>query len=574
MTIISNSQRPYLKSIELVDPPANASWANGRIVWEVKFSETVRGVGLDDFFAPPGAQLHDQNGTFVDSWNNGAEGDTFFVSVSGASPDYFYDESVRLRIPLRLEDVDVSWLPAPPSNLDGSGYPSVSKGIGFPYENAGGVWFKFTKQQNDAFFHPPTVPGVEWETPTMTQTGLETWVYAYPGYPIVGTPSLSPSGITSAVLSDQGLISYQPQVATAAEVSVLTPSDYSTIWKNIDFPYVDGGGVWAEVVVDQPIYNFSGLLNFSENGVSNTPYTLNAAYPPANAGGAHQGPIYVYLTRSAGSSENSSALQATEIEYSLTQTNYGATITSLGNDPLDYGYDETVVINQHTPNQALPDSVAGNLIQPDLGAAGFDTLDLTHHSAAERVVLATDYGFEIENLLVYGAAALTHAYSFANFDRYIVGGNIVFYGSDAQSEVVQIVYDAGAGSNNQIYFGHDGLPGIKKTDVVDYSLNSSISIEVDLSDKDVEDGDVVTVSFRSANGSTTEPGADIVYSAEGVFGSQGDDDITGDGASNVLWGAGGNDTLKGGDGDDFRMVRAWLDERTRAQTISSFSRCL
>jgi Ca2+-binding RTX toxin-like protein len=88
--------------------------------------------------------------------------------------------------------------------------------------------------------------------------------------------------------------------------------------------------------------------------------------------------------------------------------------------------------------------------------------------------------------------------------------------------------------------GDDAIAGGAGNDTIDGGAGSDT---VDLSDASKVEVDL-------ASGSATGEGSDDLEGIENVLGSPGDDEITGDGAANVLAGAAGDDTIGGGAGDD------------------------
>ncbi|HEY7755960.1 MAG TPA: hypothetical protein VID69_07020 [Actinomycetota bacterium] len=88
--------------------------------------------------------------------------------------------------------------------------------------------------------------------------------------------------------------------------------------------------------------------------------------------------------------------------------------------------------------------------------------------------------------------------------------------------------------------GNDAIAGAAGNDTIDGGGGNDTL--------DLSDASKVTVDL--AAGSATGEGSDDVEGIENVLGSPGNDEITGDGAANVLAGAAGNDTIDGGAGDD------------------------
>ena len=103
---------------------------------------------------------------------------------------------------------------------------------------------------------------------------------------------------------------------------------------------------------------------------------------------------------------------------------------------------------------------------------------------------------------------------------------------------VDIFYGYGGDDTFSSLAGADIIDGGAGTDQVNYLFSSAITI--DLSVK--EDG--------YATGSGGEADGDKLKNIENIFGSTGNDILTGDEKANELTGSGGNDELYGGDGDD------------------------
>lgn len=89
--------------------------------------------------------------------------------------------------------------------------------------------------------------------------------------------------------------------------------------------------------------------------------------------------------------------------------------------------------------------------------------------------------------------------------------------------------------------GNDSIDGGDGFDFVDYSGNDPhMTTYVNLD-----------CGYASYQDSMEHSYQDTIANVEGVIGSQGDDDITGNAQDNWLQGNSGNDTLDGGDGADF-----------------------
>lgn len=115
----------------------------------------------------------------------------------------------------------------------------------------------------------------------------------------------------------------------------------------------------------------------------------------------------------------------------------------------------------------------------------------------------------------------------------------------------------GGGGNDLLHggAGNDLLAGGGGNDTASYAWAAPDGI----------DGDLVAGNFGGvsvsliSNSATGASGTDTLISIENVFGSNGDDILQGNGASNLLSGEDGNDQISGAGGDDILVTGAGMD---------------
>lgn len=212
-------------------------------------------------------------------------------------------------------------------------------------------------------------------------------------------------------------------------------------------------------------------------------------------------------------------------------------ITDTAGNPLTFN--ETVLVNSTTPpsnNNAPP-------INPPT-IRGFDTLKINLAADDVYVDATTEY---LTRTSGPATSQVTSSYEFtgSNFTRYeIAADSVDFRGIHGVSDVVALSRIRG----NEIRLGSSAGDG--ETDIIDYSAlsiastgtNSGSGITVNLSTIATTGHPFVVVDFAGSQ--------DNVSGAEGVVGTSGKDNITGDSRANVLLGGAGVDVLKGQAGDD------------------------
>jgi hypothetical protein len=233
----------------------------------------------------------------------------------------------------------------------------------------------------------------------------------------------------------------------------------------------------------------------------------------------------------------------------LRDSYFGVHMTDSAGNPLTFN--ETVLINSST---VPSDGTAPPINPPTI--SGFDSLKISlanddvYVSATDEILYRT-----------YGSAGnkVTSTYEFtgSNFSHYdIAATSVNFHGIHGESDVVSLRQIG----RNEIKLGVSD--GVGETDIIDYSdltvLPNTAGITVNLSATPIndeiltndEDHPFVRVNF--GNHTTVAPSTtfDRVSGAEGVVGTSGNDDITGDSRANVLAGGKGTDKLDGGAGND------------------------
>jgi len=231
---------------------------------------------------------------------------------------------------------------------------------------------------------------------------------------------------------------------------------------------------------------------------------------------------------------------------------FGANIADTAGNPLTLN--ETVLINSATPpsnNNAPP-------INPPT-ITGFDTLKI--NLAGDVYVSATD---ETLTHTTYDSSGRqidfdTYEFTGSKFTRYEIAGDFVDFRGFQGSDVVALSQIRG----NEIRLGSSD--GVGETDIIDYSaLNiaptaSGITVNLSAIPTNDEEHPFVRVNFGVHTTALPSTTFDLVSGAEGVVGSKGKDDITGDSRANVLFGGDGVDVLKGGAGNDVLLGGDGLD---------------
>lgn len=188
----------------------------------------------------------------------------------------------------------------------------------------------------------------------------------------------------------------------------------------------------------------------------------------------------------------------------------------------------------------MPSSDSAPINPPTIG--GFDTLKF--NLSGDVQVSASDE--DLLQIQVINGEQVENRYVFhdSKFTRYeITAETLTFLGIHGTSDVVALSQVG----NNTIQLGATSDRYVE-TDIIDYSTltvsPTAAGITIDLSAIPTNENDhpFVRVVFGSTD--------DLVSGAEGVVGTSGNDNITGDSRANVLVGGTGNDVLDGGAGDD------------------------
>lgn len=236
----------------------------------------------------------------------------------------------------------------------------------------------------------------------------------------------------------------------------------------------------------------------------------------------------------------------------LRDSYFGVHMTDTAGNPLTFN--ETVLINSST----LPSIDNAPPINPPT-IVGFDTLKV--NLAGDVYVSATD---ETLTHTTYDSSGLqidfdTYEFTGSNFTRYEIAGDFVDFRGFQGSDVVALSQIRG----NEIRLGISD--GVGETDIIDYSaLNiaptaSGITVNLSAIPTNDEEHPFVRVNFGVHTTALPSTTFDLVSGAEGVVGSKGMDDITGDSRANVLFGGDGVDVLKGGAGNDVLLGGDGLD---------------
>jgi hypothetical protein len=288
-----------------------------------------------------------------------------------------------------------------------------------------------------------------------------------------------------------------------------------------------------------------------------------------------------------------------------------ASFTVLGDTTFEPIQTETVILTMGTPTGGVTLGAAANttythtITSDDVGVAitnttptfasdpnfalaavaGFDTLDLSAVSSSSSttpIYVLADYGVQVDNNFYN----ISGADGTPAFDRFVTNnaGGTIFRGSQMVSEVVQLR----ATSSNDIRLDNRATTdSAAETDVVDYSAtDAAVTVNLGLTKIDLMldsptpgtpgtpgtrtlvDGEVTVVGVgnvvdgneyataskaittTTAGITTTTTTTDKISGAEGIIGSTGNDDITGNALSNLLVGGAGADRLDGGAGHD------------------------
>ena len=243
------------------------------------------------------------------------------------------------------------------------------------------------------------------------------------------------------------------------------------------------------------------------------------------------------------------------IDPSTTRVGFNAAtsfITDLAENYL--ATNDVVNITSSTPPS---NGTAPPINPPTIG--GFDTLKV--NLAGDVYVSATD---ETLTHTTYDSSGRqidfdTYEFTGSNFTRYEIAGDFVDFRGFQGSDVVALSQIRG----NEIRLGISD--GVGETDIIDYSaLNitptaSGITVNLSAIPTNDEEHPFVRVNFGVHTTALPSTTFDLVSGAEGVVGSKGKDDITGDSRANVLFGGDGVDVLKGGAGNDVLLGGDGLD---------------
>ena len=150
------------------------------------------------------------------------------------------------------------------------------------------------------------------------------------------------------------------------------------------------------------------------------------------------------------------------------------------------------------------------------------------------------------------AAAVDGAYKADGLTLYGLDGHDVLFG----------------GAGIDVIYGGNGIDAVAFYDAAQVTLDMSLTYDVTDSNSApvTANGENLryfeaTATYSAASAANPDiTSTDQVYEVENVIASGGDDDVTGDGEANVLYGLGGNDSLNGGAGPDTLLGGAGNDE--------------
>ena len=186
-----------------------------------------------------------------------------------------------------------------------------------------------------------------------------------------------------------------------------------------------------------------------------------------------------------------------------------------------------------------------NLFQ---GAGGGDTLDgengndtAVYWESAAGIII--DLSIKDSDGFTIGSGGDAQGDRLRNIENIMGSENADTINGD---DNINIIYSGGGDDIIGGGGGGDTLDGGDGEDTASYYGGADIGITIDLS---IKDNDGFTI------GSGGDAAGDKLRNIENIWGTMGDDRLTGDDGDNLLWGSGGGDTLDGGEGIDIADYR-------------------